>query len=112
MKGVTVLVSVNRVVFVGTIGRNGVEVRYSNSGSAIASFMLCLGELGTDGKPHTTMIPCQVVGRKAEAVSEIPAGAVVAFDGKVDKRKRGEQYEVICTGFDLTVISTGVEVSV
>ena len=86
-------------------------MRYSNSGSAIASFLLCLGEHGTDGKPHSTMVPCQVVGRKAEAVSEIPAGTVVAFDGKVDKRKRGEQYEVICTAFDLTVISTG-EVSV
>jgi single-stranded DNA-binding protein len=99
------LASVNRIVLVGEVGRNGVEMRYTPSGAGIASFLLCLTELGTDGKPHTTMVPCQVVGRKAEGVSTIPGGTMVAFEGRIDKRRVGERYEMLCTGFDLQALS-------
>lgn len=99
------ITSVNRVVLVGEIGRNGVEVRTTQGGGSIASFVLCLSELGMDGKPHATLVQCQVVGKKAQHLVTLTGGTLVAFDGRIDKRKAGERYETVCTAFDLQVLS-------
>jgi single-stranded DNA-binding protein len=99
---------VNRVVLLGTIGRYGVEVRYATSGAACASFMLVVSEQGQDGKEHATLIPCEVWGKRAEAASELEAGQLALFEGKLAKRRKGEQGELIVSGFDLTPITAGV----
>jgi len=66
--------SVNRVVLVGTISKYGVEVRYAPSVPAYAPFTLALVEVGQDGKNFTTLAPCELWGKRAEAASEVEAG--------------------------------------
>jgi primosomal replication protein N len=97
--------SVNRVILVGTVSRYGVEVRYSTRGAPCASFTLVLGEVGQDGKEHPTLVPCEVWGKKAEGVSELEAGQCVLFEGKLSRRKKGEQWELLVSGFDVTPIT-------
>jgi len=98
------LASVNRVVLLGTVSKYGVEVRYAPSGTPCASFTLVLTELGTDGKPHQTWIACEVWGKKAEAASDLEAGQLCLFEGKLVKRKKGEQWEFVVSGFELTPV--------
>ena len=87
---------------------NGLEVRgrdaHSTSGTACASFTLACAELGQDGREHTTLIPCECWGKKAEASSEIEAGTLVLFEGKLAKRKKGEQWELVVSGFEVTPV--------
>jgi primosomal replication protein N len=97
--------SVNRVVLIGTVSKHGIEMRYSTSGAPCASFTLVLGEVGQDGKEYTTLVPCEVWGRKAEGVSELPAGQCVLFEGKVSRRRKGETWELLVSGFDVTPIT-------
>jgi hypothetical protein len=97
--------SVNRVVLLGTIGKYGVDVRFSNNGTACASFMLVCAEAGQDGKEHTTLVPCEVWGKKAEAAGELEAGQLVLFEGKLRKRQKGEnQWELCVSGFEVTPV--------
>ena len=90
--------SVNRVVLVGTMGKYGVSLRYAPSGAPCASFSLVCTEQGPEGKYFSTLIPCEVWGKRAEASSEIEAGECVLFEGKVSRRKKGEQWEFVITG--------------
>jgi single-stranded DNA-binding protein len=92
------MASVNRVVLVGEIGRYGVTVRYADSGTPCASFALVLQEQGQDGKAFQTLVDCQVWGKKAEAAGELEAGQLVLFEGKLAKRKKGEQWELCGSG--------------
>ena len=94
-----------RCTVVGVIGKHGVEVRYSTSGSPCASFTLVVSEQGSDGKTHDLYVPGEVWGRKAEAAGELDAGQLCLFEGKLAKRKKGEQWETIVTGYDLTPIT-------
>jgi len=96
-----VMAGVNRVVLVGVIGKFGIEVRYATSGSPCASFTLVVSEKGADGKVHETYLPCEVWGQKAEACSDLEAGTLVLFEGKLAKRKKGEGWELVVSGFDL-----------
>jgi hypothetical protein len=79
-------------------------VRYAPSGAPCASFSLGLVEVGADGKEHLTLVPCECWGKKAEGVSELEAGALVLFEGRLAKRKKGEAWEVVVSGFDVTPI--------
>ena len=99
---------VNRVLLVGTISKYGVEVRYAPSGAPCASLTLVLVEQGQDGKAHLTLVPCEVWGKKAEAASELDAGQLVLFEGKLAKRKKGEAWELCVSGFDVTPITAPV----
>jgi len=99
---------VNRVVLCGTIGKYGVEVRYAPSGTPYASFLLVVTEQGQDGKDHATLIPCEVWGRKAEAAGDCDAAQLVLFEGKLKKRQKGEQLELIVSGFEVTPITAPV----
>jgi single-stranded DNA-binding protein len=104
-KGPCMAGSVNRVVLLGVIGRYGVEVRYATSGAPCATFMVVLSELSQDGKEYTTLVPCEVWGKKAEAAGELEAGQLVVFEGKLRKRQKGEgQWELIVSGFELTPV--------
>lgn len=98
--------SVNRVVLLGTIGKYGMEVRYAPSGTPYASFTLVLSEQGQDGKDYTTLVPCEVWGKKAEAAGELDAGQLVLFEGKLKKRQKGEQWELLVSGFEITPVLT------
>ena len=106
----TAMPGVNWVVLLGTISKYGIEVRYAVSGTPCASFALVLGEVGQDGREHLTLIPCEVWGKKAEAASEIEAGALVLFEGKLAKRKKGELWELVVSGFELTPVLQGAAV--
>ena len=96
--------SVNRVILVGTISKYGVTVKYAPSGTPCASFALALSEQGQDRKVHTLFQDCAVWGRRAESISELEAGQLCLFEGKLARRKKGEQWEMIVSGFDLTPI--------
>jgi hypothetical protein len=60
-----------------------------------------VSEVGQDGKHYDTFIPCEVWGKKAEATSEFDAGQLVLFEGKLRKRKKGEQWELLVCGFEV-----------
>jgi len=49
--------------------------------------------------------PCEVWGKKAEAASELEAGMPVVFEGRLKKRQRGEQWELIVSGFEVNAIA-------
>ena len=95
---------VNRTILVGVVGKYGVEVRYANSGTPVASFMLACSEQWQDGTTHDLYIPCEIVGKKAEAAGELDAGTLVLFEGKLAKRKKGEQWELVVSGFAVTPV--------
>jgi single-stranded DNA-binding protein len=100
---------VNRAILCGVISKYGVEVRYSTSGTPCTSFTLVLVELGQDQREHLTLVPCEVWGKKAEAASELEPGQLVLFEGKLARRKKGEQaWEMIVSGFDVTPITAPV----
>jgi single-stranded DNA-binding protein len=92
---------INRVVLCGTLSSHGATLRYAPSGAACASFLLVVGELGADGKEHQVWVPCECWGKKAEAASELDAGALVLFEGKLVRRKKGESWEMIVSGFEV-----------
>ena len=100
---------INRTILVGVIGKYGVEVRYAASGTPCASFTVAISELGQDGREHTVLIPCEVWGKKAEVAGEVEAGQLVVFEGKLAKRKKGEnQWEMVVSGFELTPVQAPV----
>jgi single-stranded DNA-binding protein len=94
-----------KCLIVGCIGRYGVEVRYATSGTPCASLTLVVSEQGQDGKVHELWVPVEIWGKKAEGVSELEAGQLCVFEGKLAKRKKGEQWELVVSGFDLTPLA-------
>ena len=102
---------VNHVVLLGVVSKYGVEVRFNASGTACASFMLVLSEQAQDGKIYSTLVPCEIWGRKSEAASEIEAGTLVLFEGKLKKQKKGEAWELVVSGYELTAITAPLPTS-
>jgi single stranded DNA-binding protein len=97
---------VNRTIVVGQVGTYGVEVRYSTNGTPCASFTLAVSELGQDGREHTTLIPCEIWGKKAEVAADIEAGALVCFEGKLRRRQKADQtWELCVSGYEVTPIT-------
>ena len=103
-KETRVVASVNRVVLLGEIGKYGVEVRYANNGTACASFMVVVHETGQDGKQYHVLVPCECWGRHAEQAGELEASQLVVFEGRLKKRQKGEQWELIVSGFEVTPV--------
>jgi hypothetical protein len=97
--------SVNRVVLLGEVGKYGVTVSYHDTGTPRASFTLVVSEQGQDGKTFPTLIDCQVWGKKAEAAGELEAGQLVLFEGKLAKKKKGEQWELCVSGFGVVPLT-------
>jgi hypothetical protein len=102
MKEERTMGGIARCTVVGCIGKHGVEVRYATSGAPCASFTLVVTAQGQDGKLHELYVPCECWGRKAEAASALEAGQLALFEGKLAKRKKGEQWEMVVSGFELT----------
>jgi hypothetical protein len=98
------LASVNRVVLLGTIGKYGIEVRYATNGTPYASFTLAVSEQGQDGKDHTTLVDCQIWGKKVEAAGELEPGQLALFEGKLSRRKKGDDWVLCVSGFEVTPI--------
>ena len=98
------IANVNRVVLLGTIGQYGVTVKYLPSGTPCTSFTLVLREQGQDGKEHATFVECEVYGKKAEAAGERQAGQLVLFEGRLRKVKRGEDWAMVVSGFEVCPI--------
>lgn len=94
--------SVNRVILLGAISKDGVEMRYNDRGTARATFMLVLSEIGNDGKTYQNWFPCEVWGKSAEKVGALEPGDTVLFEGKLKRQKRGEGWETVASGFDVT----------
>ena len=84
------------------------EVRYAASGAACASFLLALVEPGQDGRAFTTLFPARCGESKPKPPVSSDAGALVLFEGKLAKRKKGEQWEMVVSGFEVTPITAPV----
>jgi|SRR2546428_241884 len=98
--------SVNRCILLGQVGRNGVEVSFvGGGGTAKASFMLGLTELGSDGREHFAFFPCEVWGKRAEAAGELAPGATVLVEGKLKRVKQGETWTTIISGWEAQVLT-------
>ena len=100
-KETRMVASMNRVTLLGKIHSYGMEVRYNPTGTPCTSFTLIVSEAGQDGKTHDVYVPCECWGKKAEAASELDAGQLVLFEGKLRKRQKGEQWELIVSGFEV-----------
>ena len=101
--------SVNRVVLLGLVSKWGVELSYAPSGTACARFALYVAEQGGDGREHSTLIACEIWGKRAEAASELAPGQLVFFEGKVGKRKKGEAWEMVIVGYDVVPLAVAAE---
>ena len=96
---------INKVFLLAPISKYGVSLKYAPSGTACAEFSLVLTEQGQDGKYFSRLAPCQVWGRRAEAVSDLEPGQLCLFEGKVASRRKGENdWETVFSGFDVTPI--------
>lgn len=99
---------INRAVLLGTIGKYGVELRYHTSGTPCASFAMVIPEQAQDGRWFSVLIPCEAWGKKAEAASELTPGTLVVFEGRLKKRQKGESWELVVSGFEVTPITAAV----
>jgi hypothetical protein len=97
--------SLNRVLLVGTLSPYGVTLRYAMHGTPCAPPTLVLREQGQDGKQYSTYVDCEAWGKKAEAASALEPQQLCLFEGKLAKRKKGEQWETIVSGYELLPLS-------
>jgi primosomal replication protein N len=104
VEGTNRMSCLNRVTLLGQIAKAGVTIKYATTGTPCASFTLVLSERGQDQKEHYLFIDCEVWGRKAESAGELESGQLCRFEGKLAKRKRGEQWELVVAGFELTPV--------
>lgn len=103
--------SVNKVFLLGTISKQGATLKYAPSGSPCAAFALVCTEETADHKCYSTVIPCEVWGKKAEALStELAPGQLCFFEGKVTRKRQGEQWVFAVAGFDVTPVLQPAEV--
>jgi single-stranded DNA-binding protein len=89
------LATLNRVCLLGQIGRLAPALKETPNGAPYASAMLCLTELGTDGKPRTLLVPVEVWGKHAEAATALEPGTLVTLEGRLVRRKgKNDQWEL------------------
>jgi primosomal replication protein N len=103
------IANVNRCVLLGCISTYGVSVKYAPSGTPCTSFTLVLREQGQDAREHTTLVECECWGRKAEAAGELKAGQLVLFEGRLRKVKKGEDWTMVVSGFEVCPIRASAE---
>ncbi len=78
--------SVNQVTLVGRLGRDP-EVRYTQSGKAVANFTLATGDRGPDGEERTEWHRIVVWDRQAETVGKyLTKGREVCILGRIQSR--------------------------
>ncbi|WP_025323431.1 single-stranded DNA-binding protein [Deferrisoma camini] len=81
---------VNKVILIGNLGRDP-EIRYTQSGSAVANFSLATTERRKQGEEwvdHTEWHNIVVFGRRAELCGEyLQKGSQVYVEGRIQTRK-------------------------
>jgi single-stranded DNA-binding protein len=92
---------ISRAIVVGTLTKTGVEVTYTAAGVPHATFVLVVNETGSDGREHPVFVDCECWGKRAEQAGECEAGQLCLFEGHLAKRKRGEQWEMVVSGYAL-----------
>lgn len=90
----------SQCVVLGTL-RHPVVLEQTPSGTSVGYFELVLREQTTSGQWFSTVVPCQIWGKHIEAASQLPPGQPCLFQGKVARRKRGESWELVISGFVL-----------
>jgi len=78
----------NRVILIGRLTQDP-ELRYTNSGTAVASFTLAVDRLrtGQDGEKETDFIPIVVWKKQAELCAQyLHKGRLAAVDGRLQLR--------------------------
>jgi hypothetical protein len=100
------MAGMSRAIVIGTISKTGIAVHYVTSGTPCASFTFVVTEQGQDGKEHPTFIDGECWGKRAEAAAELDVGRLCRFEGKLAKRKRGEEWTLIVSGFELQPVLT------
>ena len=87
--------SLNKVLLIGRLGRDP-EVRYTQSGKAVANFTLATSERGKDGDERTEWHRIVVWDKQAETVGKyLSKGRQVFIEGRIQSRawedKEGNQ---------------------
>lgn len=81
---------VNRVTLLGNVGREP-EIRYTQSGNAVANFSVATGErrkVGGEWQDHTEWHACTAWGKLAETCSNyLTKGKQVYIEGRLQTRK-------------------------
>jgi single-strand DNA-binding protein len=81
---------VNRVTLLGNVGKNP-EIRYTQSGTAVANFSLAVGErrkVGNEWKDHTEWFSIVAWSKLAETCSNyLSKGKQVYIEGRLQTRK-------------------------
>ena len=81
--------SINRVILTGRIGKE-VELRYTQSGKAVASFSLAVND--SFDKEKTYWISCTVWGKSAENCAQyLGKGSMAGVDGRITTRNYENQ---------------------
>src|SRR5262249_22898478 len=96
--------SINTVILLGAISKPGVAMRYSQNGSPCANLVLYMEERSVNDQIYTTKVPVEVWGKRAEDVSELPAGQLVTIHDKLKRAKKNEVWETLVTTFDATPV--------
>jgi Single-strand binding protein family len=109
LKEPPMIANVNRVIMLGCISTYGVTVKYAPSGTPCTAFTLVLREQGHDGREHTTLVECECWGKKAEVAGELKAGQLVLFEGRLRKVKKGEDWAMVVSGFEVCPIRASTE---
>lgn len=88
------MAGVNKVIIVGNLGRDP-EVRYTQSGSAVATLRLAVSERRKDGdgwKDHTEWISVVCFGRTAENAGQyLSKGKRVYVEGRMQTREYSDK---------------------
>lgn len=100
----------NRVVLVGRLARD-VELRYTQSGTAIGSFSMAVDRRRTNqnGERETDFINCKIWAKGAENLANfVLKGSRVAIEGRIEtgsyQNQQGQKVyttEVVVDNFDL-----------
>jgi single-stranded DNA-binding protein len=97
---------VNKVFLIGRISEYGVTVRpLAESGSMQAHFTVVCDEDGQGGRTFQTFVPCEAFGKAREQAEALVAGALVALEGKLIRRKREKHGQ---TTWELAVLAWSV----
>ena len=96
--------SFSQAVLIGSL-RQRVHVETLPSGTPCGTFELILRERTSAGRWYSTVVACQLWGKTVEAARELQPGQTCLFHGKLAKRKRGEDWHLVVSGFTLEALT-------
>lgn len=98
--------SYNKVVLIGRLGRDA-ETRYTQSGTAVASFSVATERyMGKDKESRTTWHRVTLWGKAAEALGQyLVKGSLVAVDGPYESREWTDKEGATRISYEVTAES-------